>query len=104
MSDGRWLVLIRSAPRELSGREILELVLAGASLDIGLDVVFSGPGLRHLRGNEMAGWRQLLDYDMAALWRLDASDSVARASSGVGQIDEDALQRMKSRAAGVLEL
>jgi len=56
------------APRAPQAREVLELVLAGASLDIDLAVVFEGPGCGFLAEPWARGWQQLVDFDLARLY------------------------------------
>lgn len=67
--DGEfWLVVVSAAPADRNDREILELVLAGASLELPLAVLFRDQGCQHLSGGPARGWRQLVDYDLADLY------------------------------------
>jgi len=102
MPGRSWLIRIAPAPGEPASREMLERVLAAASLDIAVAVVFEGEGLRHLEPEWFEPWRQLVDFELAALHALDPPAGLL--PGGVAAIDEQALARLCSAAAGELAL
>ncbi len=63
-----WVIIVTAAPSEADSREILELVLAGASLELPLAVIFRDRGCGQLVGEFARGWRQLVDFDLASLY------------------------------------
>ncbi len=78
MAGNAFLVRIRSAPDEVGSIEMLELILAGASLEADLTVLFEGLGVDHLRAPWAKMWRQLTDYELATLWmRAEAGEPVS---------------------------
>lgn len=102
MGPDAWVVCIRSAPVEPDSREMLELVLAGASLDIELVVVFSGPGSEHLVGEAFGPWRQLVDFDLARL--LVRPGGASTPPPGVREVTDADIDSLCRSVAGVLEL
>lgn len=97
-----WVVRIRTAPAEPCSREMLELVLAGASLELDLVVVFSGPGAGHLQADAFAQWRQLIDFDLAPV--LVEGGPGTTPACGVREVTAGEVDRLCQSAAGVLEL
>ncbi len=100
-----WLVRVALPACPRWQRELLELVLAGASLDLPLSVCFEGPGLVRLRGQTASAWAQLADQGLAAMLAcphdadsaelpafvepIDAADREARVGqSGVLRVGE----------------
>lgn len=67
MKTERFVIVLDSPGDALFWRELLELVLAGASLDLDLLVLFELPALDSLRRNEQEtrAWRQLVDHELA---------------------------------------
>ncbi len=61
---------IETAPDGFSQRELLEMALAAASLELDLIVVFAGPGLDQILGQSAVGWRQLVDHELAPIYWL----------------------------------
>lgn len=102
MAAEHWVIVVSTAPREPDSREMLELVLAGATLEVELVVVFEGAGCGHLEPEAIAPWRQLIDFDLARLRALEpGSDLVPAGVSIVGPEQFDDICR---EAAGVLRL
>lgn len=103
MPGDAWVVIIDSAPDADDSREMLELVLAGATLEVGLAVVFRDAGLGLFDPKLFRPWRQLIDHELADLFGvgngLEASWPV-----GVAPLSETSLERLCSEAAGVLRL
>lgn len=103
MSNGPWLIRITSAPAEPDSRELLELVLAGASLDVPIVVVFAGDGRRHLDEAAFAAWRQLVDFGLARIVAEDGADS-GGLPEGVEVMARGQLEILELEAAGVMAL
>jgi len=91
MSTREFLVCIRSAPDGVESMEMLELVLAGVSLEADLTVLFEGPAIEHLRAPWVSMWQQLIDFDLAGLWvRCEPGESV-ECDLPVRQVSSDEL-------------
>lgn len=102
MSAEYWVVIISTEPEEPDSREMLELVLAGATLELPLVVVFLQAGSRHLIEPAFTPFRQLVDFELA---RLRACEPVSEVlPAGVSAMDRDELERCCDQAAGVLWL
>ncbi len=68
MASEAFAVVIRYHPDAREAKELLEFVLAGASLELDIDVLLEGRAVAFL-GDEAAGqWQQLLDHGLARLW------------------------------------
>lgn len=104
MAAERWLITISATPDRADGREMLELVLAGASLDLAIDVVFCGPGAGYLYGEPARPWRQLTDHRLAGLWYRRDEVATVPDLPGARALEPRELARMKQRARAVLEL
>ena len=102
MSADPWVIVVALAPSEPDSREMLELVLAGATLEVNLVVVFEGPGLAHLEPDAIAPWRQLIDFDLAELRARRPASSLLPV--GVSAIEDRHFEAMCRNAAGVLKL
>jgi hypothetical protein len=100
--DAFWLVVVSAEPAEPDGREMLELVLAGASLELPLAVLFQGAGCRHLVGETARGWRQLVDYEMAALYCAVGQELEAEVP--VTRLDSEGLKRLRAASRGEIRL
>jgi hypothetical protein len=97
-----WVIVVATAPSEPDSREMLELVLAGATIEVPMVVVFDGVGQGHLEPDEIGPWRQLIDFDLARLTALEPDSKLMPAGVSVLQASEfDALRR---ESAGVLRL
>lgn len=81
---------------------MLELVLAGATLELEIVVVFEGAGCGHLEPEAMAAWRQLIDFDLAELRARRPETTLM--PSGVTALDEREFENLCRDAAGVLRL
>ena len=94
-----------SAP--FASLEALEPILAAAALDYSIAVIFHGPALGLLRGEESPRWRQLIDFDLAELLtsagaddhRVDGHDAV-----GVRPIDAFEIEQLRKNARTILNL
>lgn len=98
-----WVVIIDSAPDAADSREMLELVLAGATLEVGLAVVFRDAGLDLLDSERFRPWRQLIDHELADLFGV-GNGLEAGWPAGVAPLSEPRLERLCAEAAGVLRL
>ena len=102
MPSSAWVLIVAQPPAEPDSREMLELVLAGATLEIELIVVFDGAGAEHLEPEPFAPWRQLVDFDLADLRARGAAPGLLPA--GVDRLDDAGLERLLDDARGVLKL
>lgn len=102
MSARIWVIVIGVSPGEPESREMLELVLAGATLDLDLTVVFEGGGCEHLDPDTFGPWRQLIDFELAELRACRPRSALT--PSGVTAIDNDEFEQICRDAAGVLSL
>jgi len=80
MTENRHRFLVRiDGPRDtLEWRESLELILAGAAIELDLQVVLGAVGGLDLAANRASAsaWRQLIDHQLADVAMLsDGSDS-----------------------------
>lgn len=96
-----FIVRVAIAPTATDAREVLELVLAGASLDIDLAVVFEGPGLGFLSPPWVRGWRQLVDFELATLYYRSGNDSVDPSSGLAQPIQTQALEGLLAERRAV---
>ncbi|WP_181918881.1 hypothetical protein [Wenzhouxiangella sediminis] len=97
-----WVIVVAAAPGEPGSREMLELVLAGATLEVEMLVVFEAEGLAHLEPEPFAPWRQLLDFELAEVRARGSGEALLPA--GVSAIDDEAFENVCRHAAGVLRL
>lgn len=102
MTIDPWVIVIGAGPGDPGSREMLELILAGATLELALVVVFEGPGCAHLEPDDFAPWRQLIDFDLAELRARQPRSALM--PSGVTAIDGDEFETLCRGAAGVLRL
>ncbi|MCC5863496.1 MAG: hypothetical protein JJU31_00050 [Wenzhouxiangella sp.] len=94
MSERGFLIEIATAPAELAGRELLELVLAAASLDVDLVVLFRNHGLAYLEARWNQGWRQLLDHELATVCCLAPAGE--KTLPGLLELEQPALDRLRA--------
>lgn len=100
--EGSVLVHVRVSGDARFKREVLELCLAAAALEIELAVVFAASGLDHLRGPDAAGWRQFPDFDLAPLYRIaDGETAVDVAVERLTAAEVAALEAAASRVLDV---
>jgi len=81
---------------------MLELVLAGASLELPIVIVFTGEGRQHLVGGQARQWQQLVDFDLARLHVL--ANGGFRPELEADIIDKAGLERLSERSRGILVL
>lgn len=94
MSERGFLIEIATAPAEQAGRELLELVLAAASLDIDLVVLFRDHGLAYLDARWSQGWRQLLDHELATVCCLAPAGQ--QTLPGLLELEQSELDRLRA--------
>lgn len=104
MGNDSWVIRIACEPREPDSTEMFELVMAGASLELPLVVVFSGAGRRHLVGDSARRWQQLLDFDLARLVFRGELDVAFRPELRCEVLDDAAIADICRGAKGVLYL
>ncbi|MEE4305031.1 MAG: hypothetical protein V2J19_12865 [Wenzhouxiangella sp.] len=102
MPDEPWVIIVAAPPGEPGSREMLELVLAGATLEVAIVVVFDGAGLGHLEPEPFAPWRQLVDFGLADIRARRSGEALLPA--GVSAVDSNGFEDMCRHAAGVLRL
>lgn len=92
MPERRYLVTIAERPPDNEASELLELILAGASLDLPLLVVLCGDGVGLIEGASAAAWLQLVEQGLADLAVLNGQVGAHGLPRGVGRIDPAALE------------
>jgi len=102
------LIEIAFAPVSARARtEALEIALGAAALELDARVLFSGPGLFHLRGGDdpgaARGWRQISDHRLLELVAESACADTGLAVP-VSTIDSDKAAQIRDRAATMLLL
>lgn len=105
MATENWVVAISHAPGRPDSEEMLELVLAGASLEADILVIFRGAGVAHVVGEAARPWRQLTDLGLASIWyESDCLGARTPAIDGAREASRDEISRISDRARGVLVL
>ncbi len=104
MSHDAWVIHVALHPGEPVSSEMLELVMAGASLDLPLVVLFSGSGRYHLCGDWAARWCQLTDFRLARLVYRIEDGAVFRPEIPAEGLDAKRVERLFEHARGVLHL
>lgn len=87
--------------------ESLEPVLAAATLELDIDVLFRGAGAGHLAGPGSERWSQVIDFDLGRLWlHLDAVDQdlVESAVVEAERIGADEVEQLRRRARKIVAL
>lgn len=74
MAERRFVVPVERCPDRSESGELLELVLAAASLELDLTVWLRGTALGVLTGPDRHGWQQLIDHDLARVCASDCPD------------------------------
>jgi len=97
-----WKVVITSGPADPGSREMLELVLAGATLELDLEVIFAGPGRAHLNDELFAPFRQLTDHELARVSVLNPGDAALPVNVGV--VEQSQLDEAAECSSGMLYL
>ncbi|TVS11648.1 MAG: hypothetical protein EA419_07350 [Wenzhouxiangella sp.] len=69
------MVSIPAPPPQREARELLELVLAAASLDLPVEVVFENNAASLLSGPAAGAWLQLAEQGLASLFVVSTDDS-----------------------------
>ncbi|MFP4207227.1 MAG: hypothetical protein ACLFSC_01120 [Wenzhouxiangella sp.] len=87
MTERCVLIEIQALPDPVDQRELLELVLAAASLELSITVLLGRDAVDLFQGAAGAGWRQLLDHDLARVGVI-ADPASGRLPSGLELIDE----------------
>ncbi len=95
-----WVIEVTAPPSDPDSREILELVLAGASLELPLAVIFRDHGCSHLTGAEARGWRQLVDFELAELYHCCSEGG--ESDIAATPLSRDRAERLCETARGVI--
>ncbi len=86
-----WLLRYRGDESSLARREALELVMAGASLDLKLALVLERPAWSSFSEDDWQSWKQLTDHQLADLYcRARPDDSLP---PGITRLSSDLLDR-----------
>lgn len=93
-ADSRWLLSYRGDATKLARQEALELVMAGASLDLDLRVVLEPPAWQSFCDDEWQAWLQLVDHQLARLCCL--AERERSFPEGVEQCTSKALDALMS--------
>ncbi|QKK03170.1 MAG: hypothetical protein HND55_11225 [Pseudomonadota bacterium] len=88
-----WVVIVQLPPSEPASTEMLELVLAGASLDLDLTVVFRGAGVAHVAEDPFRPWRQLIDHSLATVLVESGAARLPEGALSCSAAEIDALVR-----------
>jgi hypothetical protein len=88
MSDAGFIIRVGAVRDEADSMEMLEVVLAGASLELDLAVLFEDRGLACLGGSLGRPWNQLADHDLARLYGFGSSGENRQSEVVVDWIDE----------------
>lgn len=105
MAAENWVVAISQAPGHPDSEEMLELVLAGVSLELDILVIFCGAGVGHVVGETARPWRQLTDLGLASVWfESGFLGSRTPAIDGAREASRAEISRMNERACCVLVL
>jgi hypothetical protein len=91
LGPGGFLVRIARAVGEPEGGEYLEMVLAGASLELDLVVLFEADGLALLTGDRARPWRQLTDHGLARM----VTTSAGPVSTRLEVVDESQIEKWR---------
>lgn len=100
MRKRRYRITVAALPEPSDRRELLELVLAAASLDLCFEVVLLGSACRLLSGPDAAAWCQLVEMDLAELW-IEA-DAWARGNGAQGAGMPDGVRPLDSDSSSQL--
>lgn len=86
----RYLVLIPAPPPPREAREVLELILTAAGLDLPVEVVFENSAAELLAGPGAAAWRQLTEQGLAHLFVVVTTgfDAIPGLPAGVVRLAE----------------
>lgn len=104
MRADAWVILIEGAPGEPDSQEMLEFVLAGASLELELVVVFAGAGLGHLTGAAVKSWRQLVDFKLSTVWYQAPAHGDFSPDLPARPASTEEIHQWCGKARGVIEL
>lgn len=68
MAERRFAVVVEACPDPAESVEVLELILAAASLELSLTVVLCGDAADLLSAPETRSWQQLIEHDLAEVF------------------------------------
>ncbi len=104
-TGAEFLIEVSAAPAEPGSTEMLELVLAGASLDAQMQVLFRGAGVAHLDLPDARAWQQLHDFELARLFHAAGArpEGLMPALPSIG-LDSKAMAALAHQARAVIYL
>ena len=87
VTERHYRIVVADLPHPADRRELLELVLAAASLDLDVQVWLLGRAWHLLGGDGEPGWRQLLAEGLAEVWVDGSIARLAELPPGVRAVD-----------------
>ena len=94
MIDRQFLIRIDALPDPSDQRDLLELVLAAASLDLQVTVLLTGEGVELL---STQAWRQLHEQDLASV-AVSGAPQGAALPAGIATIDSNERRKLEGKA------
>lgn len=91
MTERTYRIVIGDLPPASDRRELLELILAAASLNLRLQVMLLGSAQELLTRSEDSAWRQLLDHDLAEVLIDRSGDDADDLPAGARPLDVGSL-------------
>lgn len=96
MNQRTYCIVIGDLPEAADRRELLELVLAAASLDLSVQVRLLGRARELLTGGADADWAQLVDHGLAEVivdqaQSIDAAEPTCRTARSASALPGDAV-------------
>ena len=91
----QYLIEVTQDLPEQEARELLELILAAASLDLSLTVLCSGSARAMLEGSGAGRWRQLIEQDLAILLWAATDEDPGVSPAGLPRLAGPALEALR---------
>lgn len=85
---------IEKAPAEAERRDLLEIILAAASLDLDIELLLMPGALQLLWPKPDPGWQQLLDHKLAHVIQVCPPTFAGTLSRGVLAVQSGSLPRL----------
>ncbi len=102
--SGSYLLEVAFAPASRrQAAEVIEWLLAAASMELDLRVLFSGGGIAHLDGDGARAWRQFTDFGLVELY-VHSRDGRAPPGVDVGRVGTAGAVRLRGAARQVILL
>lgn len=100
MNEHGFVIVVEGCPKPGDGPELLELILAAASLDLALTVVLRGNAVELFTSPETTAWRQLNEHGLATVCVVDEPADTAPLPPGLERLGRDGLRSLE--AAGTV--